>query len=140
MEQRRQRREKIADFMRETWDMRAACQRFRVSESLVRQSCAEFGVKCDEHRDGRRIGITLAILADIIHATRGQTLTDIAKKHNAPLPRVSKIFHEAHKYGIPLGPWKLKNLGRQTRAVLDHKQAVVLEKERQARSTETSSD
>lgn len=94
------RRRNIADHIKSTnCTVDEAAQLFGVSIAIVHGACREHGVTRPSSRTDNHVE-TLAIVADMFDASR--TLSEIAKARNVSRQRVSRLFVDAVKAGIPI--------------------------------------
>lgn len=80
-----------------------ACDKYDVSDRLVRSACEEHGVDYDRNYGGNVPSI-VAIVSALKRARKGMTMRAIADKHNTSKQRVHQIYQECVVEGlVPAG-------------------------------------
>ena len=98
--ERAARRLAIAEYVRETGcTVDEAAKRFGVTVSTAAGACRDHGVKAAAKSRGLQPN-TLKILADLFDAT--STIDEIADRRGVTKQRVSQVFVQALKAGIPI--------------------------------------
>jgi transposase len=94
-------RKAIAEFVKDTQDVREACKRFEVSTTYVRTSCREHGVTITRPPIIRVLHIsTYKIIALLV--TSDMSLRQIAKELSTSPQRISDVAKQCIKAGIPI--------------------------------------
>ena len=99
-EQRSARRQQIAEHVRDAGDtIGDAARLFGVSIATVRSACLEYRVKWPDSTHEKHVG-SLELIAAMFDSTK--SLAEIADSRNVSRQRVSRLFVDAVKAGIPI--------------------------------------